>query len=145
MTRYEKSKRLNAQDFKQLFGVKREVFDMMAVILGEAYDKKHQKQGRQSKLLVEDMLFLSLKYLRSYCTQLELAYEFEISEGTVNSTIKWVEDTLIKDGNFHLPGKKALKEESEIEYVLIDVTESPIQRPKKNSKNGTLERRNDIP
>jgi hypothetical protein len=133
MTRYEKSKRLNAQDFKQLFGVKREVFDMMAVILGRAYDKKHQKQGRQSKLLVEDMLFLSLKYLRSYCTQIELAYEFEVSEGTVNNIIKWVEDTLIKDGNFHLPGKRVLKKEGKEEYILINATKNPIQRPKKNS------------
>jgi hypothetical protein len=34
---------------------------------------------------------------------------------------KWVENTLIKDGRFSLPGKKALlSPEYEIEVVLID-------------------------
>jgi hypothetical protein len=30
---------------------------------------------------------------------------------------------------FSLPGKKALLEDTEIEVVLVDVTESPIERP----------------
>jgi hypothetical protein len=30
-----------------------------------------------------------------------------------------------------LPGKKALLEDSEIEAILVDVTESPVERPKK--------------
>jgi hypothetical protein len=46
-----------------------------------------------------------------------------------------VEDTLIKDGSFALPGKKALKRKSEaIQYVGVDVTESPLNRPKKGQK-----------
>jgi hypothetical protein len=59
--------------------------------------------------------------------------------------IKWVEDTLVKDGAFAMPGKKALKRKSaSIIYVLVDVTESPINRPKRikksiiQEKNGTL-------
>jgi hypothetical protein len=43
-----------------------------------------------------------------------------------------VEDTLVKDGTFSLPGRKALlKSDMEYEVVLIDATESPIERPKK--------------
>jgi hypothetical protein len=46
-----------------------------------------------------------------------------------------VEDTLAKDGTFALPGKKTLKRKSgSIEYIVVDVTESPINRPKKNQK-----------
>jgi hypothetical protein len=42
-----------------------------------------------------------------------------------------VENTLTKDGTFKLPGKKALKEaDGTIEYTVIDVTESPINRQK---------------
>ena len=53
-------------------------------------------------------------------------------------------DTLIKDGTFSLPGKKALVEDDSIEVILVDVTECPIERPKKNKENGIPEKRNDI-
>jgi hypothetical protein len=44
-----------------------------------------------------------------------------------------VEDILIKDRRFHQPGKKALRpSETLIEVVLIDATECPCERPKKN-------------
>jgi len=57
-----------------------------------------------------------------------------------------VENTLIKDGTFSLPGKKALlKSNIEYEVVLIDVVESPIERPKKNSEITTQARKRDIP
>jgi hypothetical protein len=43
-----------------------------------------------------------------------------------------MEDTLIKSKTFSLPGKKALlKSNAEFEVILIDATESPIERPKK--------------
>ncbi len=56
----------------------------------------------------------------------ELAFEFEIREAMAHDIIIWVEDTLIKIGNFSLPDKKALCEDTKIEIVLVDVTESPI-------------------
>jgi len=43
---------------------------------------------------------------------------------------------LIKHPDFSLPGKKTLLENEKIEgMALIDVTESPIQRPKKSKDN----------
>jgi len=53
---------------------------------------------------------------------------------------------LIKHPDFSLPGRKALsKSEMEYEVVLIDATETPIERPKK-SKNITIqEKRKDTP
>ena len=46
--------------------------------------------------------------------------------------IRWVEDTLVKDGTFTLPEYKALlKSDIDYEVVLIDATESPIEGPKK--------------
>ena len=56
-----------------------------------------------------------------------------------------MEDTLLQDGTFSLPGRKApLKSDMEYEVILVDATESPIERPKK-SKNGTIpERKSDI-
>jgi hypothetical protein len=50
-----------------------------------------------------------------------------------------VENILKKDGTFKLPGKKALKEaDGTIEYAVVDVTESPINRPKK-TKNPIIQ------
>jgi len=142
MTRYEKAEKLSEKDFKQIIGVKKSTFDEMVKVLQKAYDEKHKRRGRHSKLSREDQLFLSLKYWRQYVTQKELAFEFEISESVTNDVIVWVENTLVKNGKFKLPGKKALLEDAEIEIVLVDVVESPIERPKKNSGNGTPGKRN---
>ena len=145
MTRYEKAARLKETDFKQIIGVKREIFDEMVVVLREGYADKHKRRGRHSKLPIEDQLFLSLKYWRQYVTQKELAYEFDVGEATAHDVIVWVEDTLIKSGKFSLPGKKALLEDAAIEIVLVDVMESPVERPKKNNGNGTQAKRNGTP
>jgi len=136
---------LSDVDFKQIIGIKKETFNDMAETLKIAYNEKHKKRGRHTKLTIEDQLFLANKYWRQYVTQKELAYEFEVGEATVHDTIVWVEDTLIKSSKFSLPGKKALLEDNEIEVVVVDVTESPIERPKKNRKNGTQEKRKDTP
>jgi hypothetical protein len=121
--------------------VKKETFEAMAEVLREAYAQKHKRRGRHAKLPIEDQLFMSLKYWRQYVTQKELAFEFEVGEATVHDTIVWVENTLVKSGAFSLPGRKALLEDNEIEVVLVDVTESPVERPKKNSGNGTPAKR----
>ena len=116
----------------------------MTEILKEAYANKPKKYrgGRKKKLNIEDQLILTLKYNRQYVTQKELSFEFEVGEATVCDTITWVEDTLIKDGTFSLPGKKALLEDNGIEVVLVDVTECPVERPQKNKENGILVKRN---
>jgi hypothetical protein len=49
-----------------------------------------------------------------------------------------VEDVLIRDGTFALPGKKMLlQNDSPIEVILVDATETPIERPKKTSAKQT--------
>ena len=58
---------------------------------------------------------------------------------------RWVETTLMHSGAFRLPGRKALlASDMMFDVVVIDATETPIERPKKNSggiiparKNGT--------
>jgi hypothetical protein len=64
-----------------------------------------------------------------------IAAEYGVCKGTVSLAIQWVEDTLVNEGAFVLPGKKALKRKSEsIQYIVVDVTESPINRPKEGQK-----------
>ena len=53
-------------------------------------------------------------------------------------SIRQVEDILIQSGLFSLKGKKVLKNETgTYEVVIIDVTETPTERPKKN-KNASI-------
>ena len=142
MSVYEKSTKLSDKDFKQLIGVKRETFAEMVAVLKEDYLKRHTNGGRPPSLTTENRLCLALKYWRQYITQKELAFEFEVGEQTVRDTIEWVEDTLIKSGKFALPGKKVLLDpDYELEIVLVDVTETPIERPKKNNEIGTRAKR----
>jgi transcriptional antiterminator len=145
MNHYEKTQRLNDADFKQIIGVKRGTFAAMVEVLTAEYREKHKKGGRNPKLTLEEQLIMTLKYLRQYVTQKELAYEFEVGEATVHDTIVWVENTLVRDEKFKLPGKKVLLEDDSIEVVLVDVTECPIERPKKNSGNGIREKRKNTP
>jgi len=135
MTRYEKAMKLKNEDFKQLIGVKKETYEKMLIILKNEYKNKHRKGGRKPKLSIEDQLFLSLKYMRQYVTQKELSFEFEVGEATTNYIIKWIENTLLKSGEFSLPSKKALIDNGTlIDVILIDATETPIERPKKTKK-----------
>ena len=88
---------------------------------------------------------MTLEYLREYRTYFHISRSYGISESACYRNIRWVEDTLIKDGTFSLPGRKALlKSDVEYEVVLIDATETPIERPKKNKNTSTQEKRRDI-
>ena len=144
--KYEKLKKSSDAQFRRITGVKRKTFEIMVEILTEAHRIKKTKGGRPNKLGIEDMLLMALEYIREYRTYLHIATSYGIAESNAYETIKWVENTLIKSKEFSLPGRKALlKSDHEFEIVLIDATESPIERPKKNSvdsirakKSGTL-------
>ncbi|KJV77293.1 DDE superendonuclease family protein [Orientia tsutsugamushi str. TA716] len=71
-------------------------------------------------------------YLREYRTYFHIGQNYGISESSAYKAVKWVEDTLVKHLNFALPGRKVImKSDMNYEVVLIDATESPIERPKK--------------
>lgn len=143
-SKYDRLERLQDAQFKRLTGVKRSTFAQMVEILAIAEATKKARGGRPSKLCVEDRLLLALEYLREYPTYLRLGQNYGVSEGYACKIHRWVEDTLIKDKHFALPSRRALlKSDIEYEVVLVDVSESPIERPKKDSGNTTLARRND--
>jgi hypothetical protein len=58
--------------------------------------------------------------------------DYQVSKSTVCQSIQWVEDTVKRDETFKLPGKKVLTgTPQEIKCVVVDVTESLIERPQK--------------
>jgi hypothetical protein len=121
--------------FKRLYGVTPDTFTKMLSMLQKEFEVLHRNGGKPPKLTSEDKLYITLKYLRQYPTMDSLAAEYAVCKGTVCLAIQWVEDTLAKNGAFALPGKRALKRKSaSIQYIVVDVTESPINRPKEGQK-----------
>lgn len=145
MERWQRALSQNDLKFKEIFGVKKEIFRQMLDILTVDREKRRQKGGPRPTLCVGDQLLVTLQYWREYRTMQHIAYDFGVSKSTICTIIKRVENVLIQDERFHVPGKKALVSEKNAGRTLaVDVTESPIERPKKNKRNGTPEKRNDI-
>jgi predicted DNA-binding protein YlxM (UPF0122 family) len=134
--RWKRAFAKNDKDFKELFGVKKEIFLQMHAILTIDYAERRRKGGPRPTHSIGDQLFLTLQYWREYRTMAHLAFDFGIAKSTVSDTIRRVEDVLIKDGTFRLQGKKALlSEENAGRKFIVDVTESPVERPvKKRTK-----------
>ena len=147
--KYENIKDYTDEKFRRICGMKRKTFEKALEILSAKYAEEHsqnvRKSGRKPKLCMEDKLLATLEYLREYRTMAHIAASYGIAESNIQRIIRWVEDTLVKDGTFSLPGKKALvRSDIEYEIVQIDVTESPVERPKRGRKTTIPGRKNDI-
>jgi hypothetical protein len=132
--KFDQVKKLKSEAFRRLTGIKRPTFDKMIEILTEAEIKQKVHGGKPNLLGIENRLLMTLEYLREYRTYFHVSQSYGISESACFRNIRWVEDVLIKSRIFSLPGRKALaKSDVEYETILIDVAESPIERPKKNN------------
>ena len=143
---YKEIESLSKEKFKRLTGVKKEVFLLMLEVVNtyKMAMRKHPTRGIPPKLSAADKLLLMLMYYREYRSQFHIGITYGISESRVCEIISETESILILDKRFHLPGKKALlKQENNFEVVLVDVTESPIERPKKSSAKTTRVKRKD--
>lgn len=128
--RYQLLSRYSDVDFKRLAGVHRSLFQEMVQVLEESEDQK-KKSGRPHTLSIEDQLLLTLNYLCHYSTQLELSASYAISESNINRTIQKVENALMISRKFTLPKREQREVEDRFNWVIIDTTETPIERPKK--------------
>lgn len=141
---YKKVKNLKAEDFKRLTGVHFETFNQMVEIVKQA-EKLRKKTGRPPKLRIEDQILMVLEYLRKYRTFFHLGANWGINESTAYRIIQKIENILIQAPQLKLPGKKRLiQEECPLEAVVIDVSETPIEKPKKNKKAIIAARKKDI-
>ena len=67
-------------------------------------------------------------------TYFHLGQAYGLSESAAYRNIKWCENTLARSKAFRLPGRKAVvASERAFDIVLIDATETPIERPKKTT------------
>ena len=140
--RYESIKDKKPSEFKRLTGVKPETFGRMLTYLTETT----RVFGRPPKLSLADQLLMTLLYWREYRTLFHLGQDFGVTESTASRIVRKTEDRLIRSEQFHLPGRKALHaSDTEWEVVVVDVTESPVERPKRGSESSTPARRSATP
>ena len=96
---------------------------------------KSSRAGRRKKLTREDQILVTLEYWREYRTYFHIATDFGVSESTVCRVVHRVENALMASGLLSLPGKKHLLQGfSRPEVIVIDVMETPIERPKRRQK-----------
>ena len=143
---YKQVKDLRPALFKRYCGVKPATFHKMVAVVSDHLTKRRIKTGRPPKLSVEDQVLMTLEYWREYRTFFHIARSWDIHESSVWRTIRRVEDILTKSKAFTLPGKKKLQmSDREIEFIVVDVAETPIERPKKSNNAITAARRSDTP
>jgi hypothetical protein len=141
---YEQVKHLKPSDFKRLSGVRPETFAQMVEVVGQSKANK-RKTGRPGKLSVEDQVLMTLEYWREYRTYFHIGQSWGVNESTAYRIIRKIEALLQQSRAFTVPGKKKLlSPEYQLEVVVVDVTESPIERPKKNRNSSTVVRKSSI-
>lgn len=130
--KYNEIQKLSEEAFRRLTGVKRSTFLEMVRIVKEAATQKVKHGGRPRKQTIQDQVLMCLEYLREYRTYFHLSKSYGGSESNCYRTCRFVEEILVRSQTFRLPGRKApLASQMQYEVVLIDATESPIERPKK--------------
>ena len=143
--KYENIQKHSNESFRRVTGVLPTTFQQMVAALKDAYHTRHVKGGRKRKLSVEDMLLATLEYYREYRSYECIAAAYGISRQNICLIVKWVEETLVKSGLFKLPGKKTLSgTDIEWEIVLVDTTETPIQKPTSGQRKYYSGKKNDI-
>ncbi len=113
---------MKQKNFQRFYGIPEKTFKYLVKILEEADKKKMKFGGRPSKLTVVQKLQMTLQYWRQYRTYFEIGLDFQISESMCYRTIIWVENTLIKSGEFNLPTREEVMQEKN--PIIIDVSYS---------------------
>jgi Helix-turn-helix of DDE superfamily endonuclease len=138
---------LYGKKFRRATGLYRSVFEEMVSCIDnyKSTQRNASNRGGVSKLSVENQVLMTVLYWREYRSQENLGLDFHITQSRVSRTIRDIEDILIKSGSFSLPGKKVLKDaNSGYEVIIVDVTETPTERPKKNKNVSIVARKSDI-
>ena len=134
MLTFEKLSR-RPETFRRLTGVDVDLFFEMAEKVRPLWKKRRdnfEKGGRKYNLRgIENHLLAMLLYYRCYVTYEFLSFFFDSDETTVMRTVKRTEKIAVQV--IHIEKKRELTRE-DAEYLIIDATEQPVQRPKKGQK-----------
>lgn len=146
MSKFENVKQKNPSLFLRDVGISLEIFLSLVKKIDDFIKKQKEKKpmtrrGLKPKMSIEDKLLLTIYYLRHYGTFIKLGEEFQISESYANKTFHKITNILIKV--LKLKNRNDLLNR-DLGDVLIDATEQPIERPKKNQKKYYSGKKNGI-
>ncbi len=131
---YNKIKKF-PRTFNRLFGVQVDQFEEILKKTEPEWETKiirrYKRPGRPFKCELADMILMLLLYYRSYTTQIFISYLFGIDDPSVCRIIRMLEPILAKI--MAISKCKKLSRE-EIENLLVDATEQPIEKPGKGQK-----------
>jgi hypothetical protein len=135
---WENIKKQSKTNFKRLTGVEIKTFKLMVREVKKDEKKAVRKKGNNRShpftLSVENRILMMLMYYREYRTQFHIGETYGLHESNVGKNIIRIENILKKCKKFELPGKKKLSGTNhQYEVIIVDATESPIERPKKSN------------
>ena len=136
MSQFEKAVKLSDEQFLRAVGVDKTDFNLIlervATHLENVREERPmKKRGKKSEVALPDRLLLTFTYLRHYPTFARLGLEFGISESYANKIYHQILDVLVKV--LSMKNRKHLLE-SNLQTIVIDVTEQPIERPTKGQR-----------
>ena len=131
MSVFDQVKVKSEEQFVRSVGVSRQTFYLILGKVNEALSAAREKQmmkkrGEKFQILLADRLLLTLLYIRHYPTFAKLGLEFGISEPYAFKIYDQMVSILVKE--LRLKSRKHLMR-SDLNVVVIDVTEQPIERP----------------
>jgi hypothetical protein len=121
--------------FLRLIGIKVKEFDAIVLKLRPLWQEKvigsYKRQGRRFDNDIPELLMMLLLYYRTYMTQEFIGYLFDLNDSNVCRNIKTLEPLLVQIVSIK-KNRKISKDEAE--SLIIDATEQPCERPKKDQK-----------
>jgi Helix-turn-helix of DDE superfamily endonuclease len=140
-------KLLTPDKFQRYTGIKLPTFERMVETVKTWELLNRNNRSRPHNFSIEDRILMMLCYYREYITFFHLALKYQIHESTAFRIVVKIENILIKSGAFSLPKSSSVPSDTTLEVVVIDASESPIERPKstKHQKKNYSGKKNDIP
>jgi hypothetical protein len=147
MNPFEKYKKQNRDNFVRTVGLSLEKFQHLVgqIRIHLQVQQDHnplRKRGLKSKLSLENQVLLALLYLRDYPTFIKLGLQFGISESYAHKIYHKMSTLLVKI--LHVKNRQTLFEEN-LNTLVVDVTEQPIERPQNGQKAYFSGKKKDTP
>lgn len=134
MLTFEKLSR-HPQTFSRLTGVSTELFGEMVEKIRPLWDVRRDNIDEGGRIYnlsePEDHVLAMLIYYRCYITYVFMGFLFNSHETTVMRSVSRIERIAVKV--IHIEKNRQISRE-EVEYLITDVTEQPVQRPKRRQK-----------
>lgn len=133
---FEEAKLQKAKEFKRDTGLCLDNFELIIDLVEQYIAEEHQKtpnkkKGLSPSLSVSDRVLLCIYYLRHYPTFKNLGDNFGISESYANKIYHYILTILVNV--LRLDGSQTLVD-SDLDILVIDVTEQEIERPVKRQR-----------